>query len=306
LLSFAKTGKIRTGSGFASTVLNWAVASKLMKSIIAKIYLKIYMLMIIFLFLDKNINNSDMIRQFFRENDIPYDQLEKLGLEKSAILDLDKDSLLRLLSGSRTNVLDLKGLDRDNNPFDFKAKISLYRDSEGAVNVMIHPVRKEIDNDINLKQSDIDRLKSGELVLKTFDRDKYLVQLDRETNELLRIPVREVIVPSYVKDVELSNDQKEKLRLGQPITVDSGNEKLQVAIDLTEPKGLKFSDSGFEQKLKEDFDRANPQIIGTVQTDENRSQYLEYQREHSSPRDNDFKIDIAPDKTIDSPKIKIQ
>ena len=245
-----------------------------------------------------------MIRQFFRENDIPYNQLERLGLEKSAILDLDKDSLLRLLSGSRTNVLSLKGFDRDNDPFDIKAKISLYRDSEGAVNVMIHPVRKEIDNNMNLKQSDIDRLKDGELILKTFDRDKYLVQLDRETNELLRIPVREVIVPSYIKDVELSNDQKEKLRIGQPITVDSGKEKLQVGIDLIEPRGLKFSDLAFDQKLKEDFDRANPQIVGTVQTDENRNQYLDYQREHSLKSD-DFKINITPGKSVDSPKIKI-
>lgn len=221
-------------------------------------------------------------KQVFFEKDIPYSSLEKLGISKMDILSLDKKNIEALLSGKRTNVFDMKGVDDKGRPFELKGKISLYRNSDNRVSINIHPVRKEIKNDIGLKDDEIDKLKKGVLMPKNINGEKYLVQLDKDTNEILKVKLKNIIVPSHIKDVELNSEQKNRLKLGQPITIESGKEKLQVGIDLNNPKGLTITNEAFEMKKKIDFDYHNPHIIGTIQTDKNREEFTEYHKKQGN------------------------
>ena len=65
-----------------------------------------------------------------------------------------------------------------------KGKISLYWKDSNNAGVKVHPVRPEIMNDINLKPKELERLQDNEIITKTINNEKYLVQLDplKQTN----------------------------------------------------------------------------------------------------------------------------
>lgn len=218
-------------------------------------------------------NNKQRI---FSESDIPYKELELLGLSKMKIFSLDKTNITALLSGKRTSVLDLTFRDNAGEQVNLKGKISLYWADNGKASVNVHPVRQEIMNDINLKPKELERLQANGIIAKTINNEKYLVQLDPETNELLKTRIKSISIPSSIKGIELDKQQKEALKSGKELMLDIGKEKIAVRLDLNAPKGLKFID--FEQQQKIAYDRHNPQIIGTIHTDKNRSEFVEYMK----------------------------
>lgn len=213
----------------------------------------------------------------FTERDIPYQEFEKVGFSKEELFTkMSREDLERLMSGKRTSLYNVQGIDSKGQDFSIMSKFSLVRKEDGTTTLHLHPVRPSIKNDIGLSDSDIKKLQKEQLVPKTINGERYLVQLDKETNELLKAKTKDINVPTHIKDVELNNVQRERLRKGQLITIESGKEKIQVGIDLDNQRGLKFSDKNFEQKQKEAYDRHNPQVIGTIQTDKNRGEYLDY------------------------------
>ncbi len=227
-------------------------------------------------------NNKQKI---FKEKDIPYSLLEQIGITKMDILSLEKTSLQALLSGNRTGLMNIKGLDKKGEKFELKGRISLYRTSDDKVSLKIHPVRENIKNDIGLKDEEVEKIKKGNLIAKNIKGERYIVQLDKLTNELLRVKVKNIRIPSHIKDVELSLDQKNRLKKGESIIVESKNEKLQVNLDLNNPKGMTIENSkqAFEKKQKWDYDYYNPNIVGTIQTDRNMAEFEEYnKKEHQS------------------------
>ena len=213
----------------------------------------------------------------FTERDIPYQEFEKVGFSKEELFTkMSREDLEKLMSGKRTSMYKVQGIDSKGQDFSIMSKFSLVRKEDGTATLHLHPVRPDIKNDIGLTDSDIKKLQKEQLVPKTINGERYLVQLDKETNELLKAKTKDINVPTHIKDVELNNVQRERLRKGQLITIESGKDKIQVGIDLDNQRGLKFSDKNFEQKQKEAYDRHNPQVIGTIQTDKNRAEYLDY------------------------------
>ena len=55
-------------------------------------------------------------------------------------------------------------------------------------------------------------LQDNEIITKTINNQKYLVQLDPETNELLKTKIKSISIPSNIKGVELDKQQKETLK----------------------------------------------------------------------------------------------
>ncbi|ADY38189.1 hypothetical protein Bacsa_3668 (plasmid) [Phocaeicola salanitronis DSM 18170] len=224
-------------------------------------------------------------QEYFKENDIPYGQLEKVGLTKMDILSLPKTDLESLLSGKRTSLLNLKGIDMQGHDFEIKAKISLYRKEDHSVGVKIHPVRNCIQNDANLKPQELNKLQSGSLITKKIDGEKYLLQLDKETNEILKAKLRSIIIPSFINGSEISSKQKEELKNGETIVINNGNDKIKVRIDLNSQKGIQLY--AFEQQQKRAYDFHNPKVSDVIHTDRNRAEYLEYQQKQISKQKED-------------------
>ncbi|WP_276499848.1 DUF3945 domain-containing protein [Pontibacter litorisediminis] len=171
--------------------------------------------------------------------ELPYAQFEKLGLGKKEVLTMKPEDLARLLSGNRTGLQRLQV-----GEFDIKAKLSLQRNPDGSLAVYVHPVRGQVKNDLRLSDQEVDRLKQGRVLMREYagrdgKNEHYYFQLDRETNEILRARAKELVVPSAIKDVVLSHDQKELLRQGRAIELESRRGGLlRARIDLNQPSGI--------------------------------------------------------------------
>lgn len=221
------------------------------------------------------------IKQHFQEKDIPYDQFARLGYDKRTILFMNKEDLKQLLAGKRTSLMEIETVDGQKLGESLKAKFSLQRDKDGKVNLIVHPVRNEIQNDIKLNSTQLDKLKQGQLITKKIDGENYLIQLDKDNNELLKTLVKDIVIPSHIENIELGLEQKQKLKKGEPIIVQSDGKDVQISIDLNARMGFRFDQlQNLEQEQKIRYDMEHPEYVGVLQTDENRDQYIEYQRQH--------------------------
>lgn len=219
------------------------------------------------------------IKQTFQEKDIPYDEFARLGYNKRDILFMAKEDLKQLLSGKRTSLMKITSFDGKELSESIKAKFSLKRDADGNVKLIIHPVRNEILNDIKLNATQIDKLKQGQIIIKKIDDENYLVQLDKENNEILKTKVKDIVIPSHIEHIELGQEQKQKLKKGEPIILTNDNKEFQVSIDLNARLGYRFEQlNNLEREQKIRFDMEHPEYMGAVQTDENRDQFLQYQK----------------------------
>lgn len=221
------------------------------------------------------------IKQHFQEKDIPYEQFARLGYNKRDILFMNKEDLKQLLAGKRTSLMEIHSIDGNRLSKAIEAKFSLKWDKNGKVQLVLHPVRNEIENDIKLNATQLDKLKQGQVITKKIDGENYLVQLDKDNNELLKTKVKDIVIPSHIEHIELGLEQKQKLKKGEPIILVADNKEFQVSVDLNARLGYKFEqlhNQELEQKIR--FDMEHPEYVGVLQTDENRDQYLQYQREH--------------------------
>lgn len=221
-----------------------------------------------------------MIEQNFKENEIPYQEFAKLGYTREMISELSRKDLEQLLSGRRTSLLPITHIEGQDKEFDIKAKFSLKRNNDGTVSLMVHPVRESIDNDIKLSIHELNKVKEGQVILKKIEGEKYMVQLDKENNELMKVKAKDIMIPHNIGDIELSSTQREHLKKGNPILLEDTNYKIAVSIDLNSRSGLKaqnLNDMTMAEKIA--FDRVNPGVIGYLQTDENRNEYMQVQRE---------------------------
>ncbi|MCQ2265368.1 MAG: DUF3945 domain-containing protein, partial [Bacteroidales bacterium] len=179
----------------------------------------------------------------------------------------------------RTSLMEINSVDGKKLSEGIKAKFSLKRDADGNVKLIIHPVRNEIQNDIKLNATQLEKLKQGQVIMKKIDDENYLVQLDKENNEILKTKVKDIVIPSHIEHIELGQEQKQKLKRGEPIILINDNKEFQVSIDLNARLGYHFEKlNNLEREQQVKFDLEHPEYIGMVQTDENRDQYIEYQK----------------------------
>lgn len=186
----------------------------------------------------------------FNINDIPFKQFEQqLGMKKEQVLDL-ADDLKKLLSGNRTSLLslDIKGL---NLQQPLQAKLSLRRESDNSTTLLIHHARKNIQSDIKFSDSEFKKLEKGDLfnkqlLSKNGEKENYLVQLDKETNEVLKIREKDLKLPAF-----LTSEQKEQISKGKSIVVKGNNETKMMKIDLNETKGFSvYNAEGIDKNKK--------------------------------------------------------
>lgn len=229
------------------------------------------------------------MKQAFQEKDIPYEEFARLGYNKRDILFMNKEDLKQLLAGKRTTLMEINSVDGQKLGKSIKAKFSLQRDEDGKVKLIIHPVRNEIQNDIKLNATQLEKLKKGEIVMKKINDENYLIQLDKDNNELLKTKVKDIVIPSHIEHIELGQEQKQKLKKGEPIILVADNKEFQVSVDLNARLGYKFDSlQNLEREQQIKFDQEHPEYVGILQTDENRDQYLQYQKEHQpTQKEND-------------------
>ena len=113
-----------------------------------------------------------------------------------------------------------------------------------AVALVLVPKRSEIKNDLGLTEKDIIDLKKGEVVGHTNAKgERLLVQLDKDTNNLVSVRSNDISIPNKVVGQEITPIQREQLKNGKEIQIkDSTSQIVFAKIDLNEKTGLSLKD----------------------------------------------------------------
>ena len=223
-------------------------------------------------------------------NQLPYEQLAKLGLDREKVENLPQEVKEKLIKGEMTPLTEVSLPARNGMVITLPLKLQLAADKDGNPTLIAYPVQRELtaekSNELRLSQQEIDALRRGDVLQKTVDIDgektrRYL-QLDPETKSIIHRRVTDVQIEQRLKDMEKVNDielgtqQKQQVREGKPMELNVGGEKVTVGIDLKEPQGFRVVQGDmkeWERQQKLRYDDLHPEYLGLVMTDRNRWEY---------------------------------
>ena len=198
---------------------------------------------------------------------VPFDKLEKVGINRSLIEKMEQKEKTDFLNGFRSDKLYTVNARIGSEDYRIPAKIRLQSKEDGSVDIKIHPIQRlnipdeymghkftkeekgALLNDKNLG-------KTVELTGRDGKKDNYYLGIDPKTNELIPLRTKMIQVPEKIKGVTLSSEQKEKLASGQKVEVDGmmgKNEKKFSATLQVDAANRNISFSQFKQEKSEDL-----------------------------------------------------
>ena len=166
----------------------------------------------------------------FNEQDLPMEELESIGLAKLGKLLLDDDDLQALLAGRRTDMLRLENLKFEGLQIaQLDTKLSLRENEQGKLELILHPIYREVEAPNYLTREEADKLERGEVVnMGKFITDEegkskaVLVEFDKETNEFIITDTEQIVTPDAVNGMPLTPEQKEKYKKGKEVEMPDG------------------------------------------------------------------------------------
>jgi len=165
----------------------------------------------------------------FKEHDLPMEDLETIGLASRGQLLLNEEDLTALMSGRRTGMQHLKDLEAENIRIAaIDAKISLSRDTQGKIELLIHPIYKRPVIPDFLDAGEARELEKGEvhmLFKKVKDGNaerEYLVEFDEDTREFIVSDTEKITAPDMVNSEFLTAAQKENYKKGKEVKLADG------------------------------------------------------------------------------------
>ena len=153
------------------------------------------------------------------------DDLESIGLAKWGKLLLDEDDLQALLQGRRTDMLRLENLRFEGlHIAQLDTKLSLRQNEQGNVELLLHPIYRDIEAPNYLTKDEAEKLERGDVAnVEKFITDEdgkskqVLIEFDKETNEYVITDTEQIIAPDAVNGMKLTAEQKKKYRKGQEV-----------------------------------------------------------------------------------------
>lgn len=213
-----------------------------------------------------------------QEENIPLEKLELIGITPEVFERLPIEFKSALKSGNLTPVICARK-ELDNGLIvEMPMKLQSVLDERGRTQLMVYPVLKELNNDMQLSISSFAELKNGAVL----HVDDQYIQRDPETNCILRISDKDMEMEKNLKeiekilDIELGTEQKNQIRNGKPVELNVGGEEVVVGLDLKGPERFKtltgdMKDWEYQQKVI--YDILHPEYVGVVKTDENRWEF---------------------------------
>lgn len=179
----------------------------------------------------------------FNLSELPLTQFEALGIYRDRQLLLEPEEISTLLSGRRTALVplhELKGADFSIERLD--AKLSLHRESSGAVELLIHPIYKNPRAHPLLSENEMQELVSGSksFIGKAVEREEgvaamFNIEYDETTQDFVGYYASNVQAPERVNGMLLSEEEKSAFQRGELLELSDGTRLQHRA---TEPKGL--------------------------------------------------------------------
>lgn len=170
----------------------------------------------------------------------------KVQLQKYMTVDNTEENK-NILKGAKIDFEELQGnkLKLDSNAMRKVAiGLAVLVSPVTALALVLVPKRTEVKNDLGLTDKDIKDLKKGEAVGHTNAKgERLLVQLDKDTNNLVSVRSNDISIPNKIAGQEITPIQKELLKSGKEIQVkDSTGQTVFAKIDLNEKTGLSLKD----------------------------------------------------------------
>lgn len=218
----------------------------------------------------------------YNEREINWEQAARYGITPD-VLKNSKDSLERMLQGKSSAVAFHIAKPSELGRESGDAKLSLFRDENGAVKFDIHYIRQapKVGEDYRgytLTEDDLKTLNQTGNLGKTVDmvidyrtketRPCYLSK-DPVTNELFHMPVEQVRVPRKVKDYTLSPSEYEAALRGEEVPIrfksNNGNYYTTSIQMSAAERGVEFLWERSTKKMEEG-QKQEQQVNGPVQT----------------------------------------
>lgn len=212
------------------------------------------------------------------EDNIPFEKLELIGLDREEYARLPEEFRQKLEAGELTPMISTFSTQPNGTVIEFPMKLRIVEDNLGRQQLMVYPIFKDFANDGGLSPNAFQNLKEGGVL----HIDGHYAQRDPETNSVLTIDEHSLNIEKKLRDIEklldieLGSEQKNQIRNGKPVEVNVGDEPVTVGLDLKEPtafKILKGDLKEWEYQQKVAYDVAHPEYLGVVKTDENRWEF---------------------------------
>lgn len=201
-----------------------------------------------------------MIRNCFKEEEIPYEVLETFGLTREMVEDLPLCVLQQISNGHRSPVLPIHVKDNQGNIIKSRTRFSLIRNEDGKVDVLFYPQLQQ-SNLSQFSEDKRNKLLSGKAIIDEMPTSKgnemtAFHQIDAGTGQVLFVPTPVIgrNLQLITDEFHLSNAELNCLKNGEVLTITLGEEQLTMGIDLNEPTGIRLSD-GDEQKWRQQSKR---------------------------------------------------
>lgn len=215
-----------------------------------------------------------------KANEIPVKQLAMFGLNEKMLFGLHPKELQRMMCGRLSPLMAELKVKDGKRVATFPGKLRFVRGEDGKVNLMVYPVRKEMNNDYNLSKEQLEKLKDGKPLLVTVEKkegkENLILQCDRETNVVMAVKQKDLRIPNAIGDILLGEEQKERFKEGKPIELKKENTTITVGVDLDDPTGCRVVRGDmnlWQQKKLEEWDKRTPDAYGYWKTTENGLQY---------------------------------
>ena len=203
--------------------------------------------------------------------EVPYDKLEKAGIDRNFVSRMEPKELTDFLNGFRSEKLYTVNARINDEEHRIPAKLRLQKEEDGSVTVKVHPIQRlsipeEYMGHTFSKQemaallNDKNLGKTIELTNKKGVKENYYLSIDPKTNELVPLKTKQIQVPDKIKGATLSAEQKDQLAAGQKVTVygmTGKNEKNFSATLQVDAATRKIGFSEFKQEASETAKQAS-------------------------------------------------
>ena len=218
-----------------------------------------------------------MIRNSFKEEEIPYEVLETFGLTREMIEDLPLRILQQIGNGHRSPVLPIHVKDNQGYIIKSRTRFSFIRMDDNSVDVVFYP---------QLKAGRLDRFTEEErkallehrpvIAPVTTPEGKEIQafhQIDQGTNQIIYVPTPVIgrNLEYAANEMKLTNAELTCLQKGLPVTVMDGDDLYTIGIDLNEKTGVRLTrgdEKKWRQQSKREWGKHNFGCFGCWTMDE--------------------------------------
>ncbi|GAB1454066.1 hypothetical protein MASR2M47_41220 [Draconibacterium sp.] len=216
---------------------------------------------------------------WIKKDEIPLEKLEKVGIKKDFVGQMESQELKDFLNGFRSQKLYTVNARINDEDFRIPAKIRLQKQEDGEVNVKVHPIQrlhipdeymghKFSKEDKGALLNDKNLGKTVELTGKNGQKDQYFLSIDSKTNELVPLRVKHIDIPDKIKGVSLSEEQRQKLGSGEKVPVEnmtgSNGRKFSATLQV-DAANRSINFSGFKQEVEKELNQKSEKSKGAKQ-----------------------------------------